>query len=51
MRIHTFLEKEGIINFCVSKDGNYNFSNCVFSRILNEQPKSALTIDKVGDED
>lgn len=24
-RIHTFLEKYGIINYCIGIDGNYNF--------------------------
>lgn len=46
MKIHSFLEREGLINFCVSKDGNYTFSSTLFSRAINSESKSMQVPDK-----
>lgn len=51
MRVHTFLEKVGLINFGISKDGDYSFASSIYSRAINSQPKIPTAISKLPETD
>ena len=51
MKVHCFLEKVGLINFALSKDGDYSFATSIYSRAINPQPKLGNGISKMPETD
>ena len=51
MKVHSFLEKVGLINFGISKDGDYSFVPSIFSKAINSQPKAPIGIEKMPEAD
>ena len=51
MKVHCFLEKVGLINFSISKDGDYSFASSIYSRAINPSPQFGTAINKYPETD
>lgn len=50
-KIHSFLEKHGIINFCIGIDGNYNFKVTPLLKPFNLQTKPQTCLKSLPKDD